>query len=148
MSENAWQDVKAFADTQINIADLCAAEPDRFTKFSAASDDLLLDYSKTSLTDASLQALLKLAAATHVATKRDAMFAGEKINVTENRAVLHTALRNVSGTPVLLDGKDVMRDIRASLAQLYAFADGVRAGEIVAADGQPFTDVVNIGIGG
>ncbi len=148
MSDDAWKDVKAFADTHINIADLCAADPDRFTKFSAASDDLLLDYSKTSLTDESLQALLKLAAATHVAAKRDAMFAGEKINVTENRAVLHTALRNVSGTPVLLDGKDVMPDIHASLAQLYAFADSVRSGALAAADGQPFTDVVNIGIGG
>ncbi len=148
MSQDAWSDVLAFADTQPNIADLCAHDADRFAKFSATCDDLLLDYSKTSLSEVSLQALLRLAAVTNVAARRDAMFAGEKINITENRAVLHTALRNISGTSVLLDGQDVMPEIRASFLRLYEFADFVRTGKIAAADGQAFTDVVNIGIGG
>jgi glucose-6-phosphate isomerase len=124
-----------------SLNELFAENPNRFAEFSASQSDLLLDYSKTNLTGETRAILLKLAAETKVEAKRDAMFAGEKINTTENRAVLHTALRNVSNTPILLDGADVMPEINKTLAALYAFADSVRADKTI-------TDVVNIGIGG
>jgi glucose-6-phosphate isomerase len=124
-----------------DLLTLFAENGDRFAEFSAALDDLLLDYSKTNLTAEILSLLLELAAEAGVVQKRDAMFAGEKINTTENRAVLHTALRNVANTPVLVDGVDVMPEVTKTLAALYAFADSVRADQTI-------TDVVNIGIGG
>jgi glucose-6-phosphate isomerase len=120
---------------------LFANDPSRFEKFSASQSDLLLDYSKTNLTEETRTHLLNLAAESHVAEKRDAMFAGEKINTTENRAVLHTALRNTSNTPVLVDGVDVMPEVNKTLAALYKFADTIRADKTI-------TDVINIGIGG
>jgi glucose-6-phosphate isomerase len=123
------------------INDLFAENPKRFSEFSTRQDDLVLDYSKTNITEEIRKILLTLAAEANVEAKRDAMFAGEKINTTENRAVLHTALRNVSNTPVLVDGADVMPEINKTLALLYAFAEAVRADKKI-------TDVVNIGIGG
>jgi glucose-6-phosphate isomerase len=131
-----------------DIRALFAEDPSRFLEFSAALDDLLLDYSKTELTVTTRAALLDLFSLYGVEAARDAMFAGEKINTTENRAVLHTALRNTANTPVLLDGHDVMPDINKTLAALYAFANGIRTGTIAAADGEKFTDVINLGIGG
>ena len=86
-----------------------AADPQRFDRFSASLDDLLLDYSKCAVTDRTLELLLELARAAGVEARRDAMLAGERINSTENRAVLHTALRNRSGTPVLVDGQILLR---------------------------------------
>ncbi|MDR3521283.1 MAG: glucose-6-phosphate isomerase [Acidocella sp.] len=148
MNHDAWAALLATYQQDQSIRDLFAHNPNRYQEFSASLGNLLLDYSKTSLTAESLRALLNLAQASRVGTKRDAMFAGEKINTTENRAVLHTALRNISGTPVFLDGEDVMPLVRESLAKLYEFSEGVRSGNITAADGKPFTDVVNIGIGG
>jgi glucose-6-phosphate isomerase len=133
---------------EADIRTLFAEDPGRFAAFSASLDDLLLDYSKTEITATTRAALLDLFALYDVQAARDAMFAGEKINTTENRAVLHTALRNISNTPVLVDGRDVMPDINGTLDALYKFADGVRGGAIAAADGEAFTDVVNIGIGG
>nr|WP_149892568.1 glucose-6-phosphate isomerase [Roseibium aestuarii] len=127
---------------------LFAADDSRFDRFSARADDLLLDYSKTLLDDTALDLLLKLAEEAGVTARRDAMFAGEKINSTEDRAVLHTALRNRSGEPVMVDGEDVMPDVLSVLDAMADFADGIRSGDIAAHDGQPFTDVVNIGIGG
>jgi glucose-6-phosphate isomerase len=124
-----------------NLNALFANDPNRFQNFSARQADLLLDYSKTGITEEIRSILLKLAAETNVEPKRDAMFAGETINTTENRAVLHTALRNITNTPVLLDGVDVMPEINKTLAALYEFAESVRAGKTI-------TDVVNIGIGG
>jgi glucose-6-phosphate isomerase len=120
----------------------------RFAEFSASLDDMLIDYSKTHLTAEIFLLLLDLAVTSKVAEKRDAMFAGEKINNTENRAVLHTALRNIANSPVITDGADVMPDINTTLEALYRFAAAVRCGDISAADGKPFTDVINIGIGG
>ena len=95
-----------------------------------------------------LTLLIQLAEARGVPARRDAMFAGERINVTEDRAVLHIALRNRSGKPVLVDGADVMPEVDGVLARMGAFAAGVRDGRITATDGGAFTDVVNIGIGG
>jgi glucose-6-phosphate isomerase len=130
------------------IKDLFAADAGRFLHFSAKFEDLLLDYSKTSITDEALAALLAKAEAAGVAAKRDAMFAGAKINVTETRAVLHTALRAPLGTQVFVDGHDVVPDVHETLERCFAFAEDVRSGELRGSTGRKFTDVVNIGIGG
>ncbi|QND49441.1 glucose-6-phosphate isomerase [Rhizobium lusitanum] len=125
-----------------------AADPKRFSRFSASFDDLLMDYSKTAVNDDILTLLEKLAAEGGVAAKREEMFSGVAINFTENRAVLHTALRNRSNTPVLVDGKDVMPDVNGVLAAMGKFADGIRSGTLKGATGKAITDVINIGIGG
>ena len=114
--------------------------PDRAQQFSVQTGDMRLDYSKTNI-DADIRAdLIALAESANVAAKRDAMFEGQPINETEGRAVLHTALRNLDGGPVFVDGKDVMPGVHATLARMRDYADQVRASDI--------TDVVNIGIGG
>jgi len=115
--------------------------------FSARLDDMLFDYSKTNIDAETLNLLLELAAKADVFGRRDAMFAGEKINETEGRAVLHTALRNLDGGPVRVGGVDVMPDILATLARMEEFANTVREGEFTG-QGGAITDVVNIGIGG
>ncbi len=120
----------------------------RFAGFSARLDDLLLDYSKTAVTAQTRTLLLELAEATGVTRQRDAMFAGEAINSTEKRAVLHTALRAPKSHRIQVDGRDVVPAVHETLDRLAVFADGVREGRIAAADGARFTDVVNIGIGG
>ena len=125
-----------------------AADENRFSKFSVAFDDLLMDYSKCAVNDEILTLLEKLAIEGGVETKREEMFAGKAINFTEDRAVLHTALRNRSNTPVLVDGKDVMPDVNAVLAAMGAFADGIRNGTLKGATGKKITDIINIGIGG
>jgi len=130
------------------LRNLFADDPDRFETFSASTDDLLLDYSKTKIDGDALAGLLSLAVEADVEGRRSAMFAGEKINETEKRAVLHTALRNRSDKPVIVDGEDVMPDIRSVLDAMADFAEAVRSGELVSSSGAPFTDVVNIGIGG
>ncbi|WP_417687190.1 glucose-6-phosphate isomerase [Roseibium sp.] len=127
---------------------LFAGDAERFSRFSRKCDDLLIDFSKSQIDDTALDLLTELAEAAGVTAHRDAMFAGEKINETEQRAVLHTALRNRSGEPVMVEGKDVMPDVNAVLDAMADFADGIRSGDIASADGQAFTDVVNIGIGG
>ncbi|WP_099867310.1 glucose-6-phosphate isomerase [Pararhizobium haloflavum] len=121
---------------------------ERFTRYSPSLDDLIMDYSKCCVNDETMRLLLELAAAAGVAGKRDAMFAGKKINATENRAVLHTALRNRSNTPVMVDGEDVMPGVNDVLDAMGTFADAVRSGSVTGATGKRFTDIVNIGIGG
>ena len=120
---------------------------DRAEDFAAEDGGLRLDYSKTSIDGTARAALLALAAAADVPGRRDAMFGGEKINETEGRAVLHTALRNLEGTPVLVDGRDVMPDVLDTLARMEAFASDLRDGSF-SGQGGAITDVVNIGIGG
>jgi len=117
-----------------------ARDPKRFETFSARTGDLLLDYSKCAVNARTMKLLAELAMAADVAGKRDAMFAGEKINTTEGRAVLHTALRNRSNRPISVDGKDVMPDVNTVLDAMGRFARDVRSSNI--------TDVVNLGIGG
>lgn len=112
----------------------------RFAEFSAQTGDILFDFSKTNLDAETLQSLLGLIETCDVAGRRDAMFAGDTINETEGRAVLHTALRNLDGGPVMVDGADVMPGVLATLDRMRDFADRIRASDI--------TDVVNIGIGG
>ncbi|ACS54454.1 glucose-6-phosphate isomerase [Rhizobium leguminosarum] len=125
-----------------------ATDSQRFSRFSVALDDLLMDFSKTAVNDDILKLLVKLAEDGGVETKREEMFSGKAINFTEDRAVLHTALRNRSNTPVLVDGKDVMPDVNAVLAAMGKFADDVRSGTLKGATGKAITDVINIGIGG
>jgi glucose-6-phosphate isomerase len=146
----AW---KALAEHQREVSrhhlrDLFAADPQRFSKLSTEGGGLFLDYSKNLLLGDTLGMLTQLADQAGVARKRAAMFGGERINITENRAVLHTALRNRSDRPVLVDGRDVMPDVRRVLVQMRAFADKVRSGEIRGHTSRAITDVVNIGIGG
>ncbi|WP_312360599.1 glucose-6-phosphate isomerase [Ensifer sp.] len=136
---------------QTNATDIRAAfasDAERFSRFSTSLDDLLLDYSKCAVNEQVLDGLEALAKAAKVEEKRDAMFRGEIINITEERAVLHTALRNRGNRPVIVDGKDVMPDVNGVLEAMGAFADGVRSGALKGATGKKITDVVNIGIGG
>ena len=130
------------------IAQFFAADPARFPRLSLRLHDLLFDYSKHRLNDATLAHLVRLARAAHLEEKRTAFFAGDKVNNTEHRPALHMALRNFSGKPVHVDGKDVMPDVFAMREKLYAFARAVREGSLCGSTGKPFTDIVNIGIGG
>jgi glucose-6-phosphate isomerase len=130
------------------IREAFAADPERFDKYHAWYQDLLFDYSKTAVNDTVLRLLEDLSHAAGVPAKREAMFAGEIINITEKRAVLHTALRNRANTPVIVNGKDVMPEINAVLAAMGNFAEGVRSGAIAGSTGKKIADVVNIGIGG
>ncbi len=129
------------------IIDLFAADADRANDFSARMGDMFFDYSKTNIDAQTRQALVDLAQLRGVGEKRDAMFRGDKINDTENRAVLHTALRNLDATPVMVDGHDVMPDVLETLARMEHFANAVRSGEYPG-QGGAIRDVVNIGIGG
>jgi len=124
------------------------ADSGRFDSLSAQLDDLLIDFSKCALGADDLADLVSLAGKAGLEQQRAAMFAGEHINSTEDRAVLHVALRNLSDRPIHLDGVDVMDVVRGVLAAMEAFADDLRGGTIRGATGKPITDVVNIGIGG
>ncbi len=144
-----WTDLKTRHDETRDraILDLFAADPDRAGRFSVETGDMRFDYSKTNIDDATRDALIALCDATDLAARRDAMFSGARINETEDRAVLHTALRNLDGGPVEVDGVDVMPDVRGTLATMRRFCDAVRGGTHRGAGGA-ITDVVNIGIGG
>jgi len=120
----------------------------RFNKFSLRTGDILVDYSKNIITEETLQLLLQLANEIQLEKSIEAMFNGEKINRTEDRAVLHVALRNQSNEPVLLDGKDVIPEIRSVLNQMREFSENVRNGSWKGFTGKTITDIVNIGIGG
>lgn len=133
---------------KLHMRDLFANDPKRFEKYSFHLDDILFDFSKHRITDDTLPLLLQVAREADIEGWRDRMFAGEKINFTEDRAVLHTALRNRSNTPVMVDGKDVMPDVNAVLIQMRDFSTKVRSGEWKGYSGKRITDVVNIGIGG
>ena len=130
------------------MREMFAADPKRFKTFSASAGDLTLDYSKNRIDGRAMAGLFDLARATDVEGRRKAMWKGEHINVTEDRAVMHMALRYMGDKPVMVDGKDVMPDIREVLARMKTFSDRVRDGSIKGATGEAFTDVVNIGIGG
>jgi glucose-6-phosphate isomerase len=132
---------------QVPLRKRFADEPDRFKQFSSSFRDLLLDYSKNLIDEETMRLLVALARAAEVETHRAAMFAGEAINKTENRSVLHVALRALPDEIYRSEGKNVVPEVHAVLNRMAAFADGVRSGAIRGAGGQ-FTDVVNIGIGG
>jgi glucose-6-phosphate isomerase len=124
-----------------------ADDPNRFQKFSLSVGALLLDYSKNLIDDRILGLLLALAKAAEVEARRDAMFAGEAVNLTENRAALHLALRAPPGAVMMVRGENVVPAVHATLRRMAAFAEGVRQGSLAGIGGR-FTDVVNIGIGG
>jgi len=142
-----WTELKAYhakiADRRID-ATLNAA---RAEDFSVRQGDMLFDYSKTTIDATARDLLIGLLDKSGVAAKREAMFTGQKINETEGRAVLHTALRNLDGGPVIVDGVDVVPDVRATLDRMTAYANDIRSGAVQGAGGK-ITDVVNIGIGG
>jgi glucose-6-phosphate isomerase len=132
----------------LHMRDLFRENPQRFEQFSLTAADITLDYSKNRMTEQTLSLLLDLAREAGVEQQRDAMFAGEVINSTEKRAVLHTALRNFSDDPVFVDGCDVMPEIHQTLRKMQAFVSGVSSGTIKSYAGKAFTDVVALGIGG
>jgi glucose-6-phosphate isomerase len=127
---------------------LFATDPERFGKLSVEAAGLFLDYSKNRIDDTTVNLLLELARERQLEARRDAMFAGEKINVTEQRAVLHTALRAPPTLALKVDGQDVARDVHAVLDRVKAFTDSVRSGQWLGHSGKPIEHVVNIGIGG
>ena len=130
------------------VKDLFASDPDRFKKFSLQFEDILYDYSKNLIDDETVALLLQLAKECSLKEAIGAMFSGEKINVTENRPVLHIALRNRSNKPIYVDGKDVMPDVNRVLEQMKTFSEAVISGSWKGYTGKSITDVVNIGIGG
>ena len=146
----AWRALEAHVAgvRGLRLRDLFAQDPDRFERFSGSLDDLLVDWSKQRVTAETMTLLGDLARACDLEGRRDAMFRGEKINTTEGRAVLHTALRNRSAEPVMVDGVDVMPDVLAVLEQMRVFSEAVRGGDWRGHTGEAITDIVNIGIGG
>lgn len=132
-----------------HLRDLFASDPQRAVNFSRTSElNLLFDFSRQRVDAETLRLLLALADARGLRSRIDAMFSGEKINTTENRAVLHVALRNRTDRPIFVDGQDVMPEVRASLQKMRSFVEGVHGGRIHGHTGKTFTDIVNIGIGG
>jgi glucose-6-phosphate isomerase len=145
-----WRDLEAHREVlaAVHMRDLFAAEPGRFAAMSAEAAGIFLDYSKHIATQETLDRLLRLAEAVDVRGWTARMFAGEKINNTEHRAVLHVALRNRSERRIEFDGHDVMPGVRSVLERVAAFSDAVRSGAWRGYTGERITDVVNIGIGG
>ena len=146
----AWKALQAhFGEVKdLTLRDLFAADPTRGERLNAEGAGLYLDYSKHRITDETLRLLLALARERGVEARRDAMLRGEKINVTEGRAVLHTALRLPGGARVAVDGQDVVQDVHEVLGRMATFAQAVRSGEWRGHTGQPIRNIVNIGIGG
>lgn len=152
---NAWSELQQHYDSEgkdLVMKELFEKDPERFEKFhrvfSGTNSNILVDFSKNRVNEETLQLLLSLAKEANVEEMRTKMFTGEPINFTENRAVLHTALRNLSDKPVYVDGADVMPEVREVLAHMKEFSDSVRSGEWKGYTGKAITDLVNIGIGG
>jgi glucose-6-phosphate isomerase len=146
----AWQALERhYAEISgTHLRDLFAADPGRGERLTAEAVGIYLDYSKNRITDETLALLTELAEESGVAERRDAMFRGEHINVSENRAVLHTALRLPATATLVVDGQDVVADVHAVLARMRDFADRVRSGEFKGYTGKRIKNVINIGIGG
>jgi glucose-6-phosphate isomerase len=147
---DAWKKLAAHhaAMKNVHMKRLFAEDPERFQKFSVRFDDLLLDYSKNRITAETLTLLVELAQSCGVSEAIERMFAGDRINETENRAVLHVALRNRANTSVMVDGRDVMPEVHAVLTKMKGFSEQVRSGAWKGYTGKPIRDIVNIGIGG
>lgn len=147
---SAWNALVSHCDAvkSLHMRDLFTTDRQRFDTFSLQLDDILFDFSKNRITTETIALLTALAEQQNVAAMRDAMFAGEKINTTEDRAVLHIALRNRSNRPIIVDGHDVMPDVNRVLAQMRRFSNAVRDGAWRGYTDKAITDIVNIGIGG
>lgn len=152
-----WQELQDHHTTlgrNIVLKEVFQKDPQRFEKFSrtfnntADKSDILFDYSKNFVTEETLELLFQLARESGVEKLRDAMFAGEKINFTEKRAVYHVALRNVTNQPLAIDGKSVVEEVNAVLEHMKEFSEQVRSGEWKGYTGQKIKTIVNIGIGG
>ena len=148
--QTALAALRSHRDTRGHMGMMAAfsADPGRFERFSLTLDDLLLDFSKCALNEETVRLLAALADAASVEDRRAAMFAGAPINATENRAVLHVALRDLSGRAYVVDGEDVSGEVRGVLDAMSAFADGIRSGATTGSTGRRIADIVNIGIGG
>ncbi|MGB4800240.1 MAG: glucose-6-phosphate isomerase [Candidatus Saccharimonadales bacterium] len=145
----SWQILQTLSQKpSLTLRDLFAALPDRGKKFAVQAGDIYLDYAKNRVDDEVMEQLFALARACDVESWREAMFTGEKINTTENRAVLHTALRQQTEGPILVDGTDVMPGVRAVLQHMHEFSTSVRSGDWQGYTGRPVRSIVNIGIGG
>ena len=146
----AWKALQAHYEKikDVQLRQLFADDPQRGTRLTAEGPGLYLDYSKNRVTDETMRMLVQLARERGVEARRDAMFSGEKINITEKRAVLHVALRAPRGTKIEVDGKDVVADVHAVLDKMAAFSNRVRSGEWKGHTGKPIKNVINIGIGG
>ncbi|HSK11891.1 MAG TPA: glucose-6-phosphate isomerase [Phnomibacter sp.] len=149
-STSAWASLTRHAADmkQRHLRGLFAEETDRFKKYSNCITDIVFDYSKNLVNDTTMNGLLQLARECHVPEAIQAMYAGEKINATEGRSVLHTALRNFSGKPVMVDGEDVMPKVKSVLAQMKGFCQKIHSGTWKGYTGKPIKYIVNIGIGG
>ncbi|WP_374604044.1 glucose-6-phosphate isomerase [Niveibacterium sp.] len=149
-STGAWKALAQHAEQwkKLHLREVFSEDPERAQRYVADACGIQLDYSKNRVSDETLGLLRQLADETGVQARRDAMFRGEKINSTENRAVLHVALRNRSNTPITVDGENVMPGVNEVLERMFAFADTVRSGAWKGRTGESITDVVNIGIGG
>ncbi|HTL07942.1 MAG TPA: glucose-6-phosphate isomerase [Chitinophagaceae bacterium] len=150
-STNAWQQLQHHYDHEMratHMRDLFASDPDRFNKYSSQLGEILFDYSKNIVTATTLQLLQNLAAECRLPEAINAMYSGEKINETENRSVLHIALRNLQGNPIYSDGQDVMPAVKKVLQQMRDFCQQVHSGQWKGYTGKPIRYIVNIGIGG
>ena len=147
---SSWKNLQAHFNTieHAQMRDLFKKDEKRFEKFSLEFNNILVDYSKNRITEETLSLLQSLAKERNLKEAIEAMFTGKKINNTENRAVLHTALRNRSNNPILVDGEDVMPGINAVLEKMKGFCEKVRSGAWKGYTGKAVTDIVNIGIGG
>src|ERR1044072_3743022 len=147
---NAWQQLKPHFEEMKNVSmkKMFQEDADRFSKFSTGMDDIVFDYSKNRVNEKTKGLLLKLAEECKVKEAMKAMFNGDKINETENRSVLHVALRNFSKDPVYTEGKDVMPLVKKVLKQMKNFCDKVHTGEWRGYSGKKIRYIVNIGIGG
>lgn len=150
LETSAWERLQRHfnAIKDLQMRDMFIDDPERFSRFSIMFGDMLVDYSKNIINDETMSMLLELAEEVRLSGEIEKMFSGEKINETESRAVLHTALRNRSNSPVYVDGKDVMPDVNAVLRQMEDFSTKVISGKWQGYTGRPVTDIVNIGIGG
>ena len=153
----AWQALQAHHNTlgrNIVLKEAFQQDPDRFNKFkrifnnTADNSEILFDFSKNFLTEETLGLLVDLAKECGVEQLRDAMFAGEKINFTEKRAVYHVALRNVANHPLQIEGKSVVEDTNSVLEHMKDFSEQIRSGSWKGYTGKPLTTIINIGIGG
>lgn len=146
----AWKALESHKSEIENVLmrDLFAQDPKRFAQYHLQFEDILFDYSKNRINSKTLNLLLDLAKAADVPGQARKMFSGERINTTENRSVLHVALRNRSNTPILVDGKDVMPEVNSVLAHMKDFSNQIRSGAWKGFTGKVITDIVNIGIGG
>ena len=147
---NAWKKLAAHYKKQesVKMKDLFASDPDRFNQFSTSFEGILLDYSKNRITKETMDLLLSLAGECQLSNAIKQMFDGERINMTEDRSVLHIALRNTQNKPILVDGKDVMPDVNRVLDQMKTFTTKLHKGEIKGYTGKAIKHIVNIGIGG